>query len=249
MSSTSNSARVETVTAEVRVLMVGSRQVTMSVYSQLDEVWPEAITPFGRVAPRDKQDGWLYVVGSSAAGHLVRSRLPVDAQTYRRWRGEPSVATANKIRDLGENLRRIESQIEDAERREAQLMDGDGYYGAPYREKQAADADAEAADLDAQALAAEAEVERLHLAAKAAEWRHKAARHRHEAQESRAELEQREAELFALRANHDSASQAIQHLQVKHASQLEAENAKAAELPGLVAHWHALPLIVLAGLR
>jgi hypothetical protein len=35
---TAHEAKVEVLTAEVRVLMVGSRQVTLSVYSQLDEV-------------------------------------------------------------------------------------------------------------------------------------------------------------------------------------------------------------------
>lgn len=36
--SDSTTATVETLTAEVRALMVGSRQVTMSVYNQLDRV-------------------------------------------------------------------------------------------------------------------------------------------------------------------------------------------------------------------
>lgn len=50
-------ATVEVLTAEVRVLMVGSRQVTLSVYGQLDEVSPAQIRPFGRVAPRDALPG------------------------------------------------------------------------------------------------------------------------------------------------------------------------------------------------
>jgi hypothetical protein len=50
----SASATVETLTAEVRTLVVGSRQVTLSVAKQLDRLdlfcWgPGAITPFGRV--------------------------------------------------------------------------------------------------------------------------------------------------------------------------------------------------------
>lgn len=44
-----NVALVETLTAEVRVLMVGSRQITQSVFWQLDAVRIEDITPFGRV--------------------------------------------------------------------------------------------------------------------------------------------------------------------------------------------------------
>lgn len=48
-------ATVEVLTAEVRALMVGSRQVTLSVYRQLDQVDPfevpltEGFEPFGRV--------------------------------------------------------------------------------------------------------------------------------------------------------------------------------------------------------
>lgn len=46
---TAETATVEVLTAEVRVLMIGSRQVTLSVARQLDEVEPGDITPFGRV--------------------------------------------------------------------------------------------------------------------------------------------------------------------------------------------------------
>ena len=46
---TITAARVEVLTAEVRVLMVGSRQVTLSVYGQLDYAKPDQIEPFGRV--------------------------------------------------------------------------------------------------------------------------------------------------------------------------------------------------------
>jgi hypothetical protein len=51
---TDTTAAAETLTAEVRVLMVGNRQVTMSVARQLDRLdlfgyGPGAITPFGRV--------------------------------------------------------------------------------------------------------------------------------------------------------------------------------------------------------
>jgi len=81
-------AHVQVLTAEVRTLMVGSRQVTMSVYEQLDIVKPEVIEPFGRVSGRRAHcgDGWggasrdcpgadcLDVVGvHQATGALVRS--------------------------------------------------------------------------------------------------------------------------------------------------------------------------------
>ena len=45
----SESATVEVLTAEVRVLMVGSRQVTLSVAKQLDKVARHDLLPFGRV--------------------------------------------------------------------------------------------------------------------------------------------------------------------------------------------------------
>lgn len=66
-------ATVETLTAEVRVLMVGSRQVTLSVFGQLDRVGIHAIEPFGRVHPRDADADRIYVVGRSLTGTLVRS--------------------------------------------------------------------------------------------------------------------------------------------------------------------------------
>lgn len=68
-------ATVEVLAAEVRVLMVGSRQVTLSVYRQLDEVEPENIEPFGRVRDAKDDEGvYVYVVGSDDTGALVRSR-------------------------------------------------------------------------------------------------------------------------------------------------------------------------------
>jgi hypothetical protein len=42
-------ATVEALTAQVRVLMVGSRQITLSVYWQLDDVDPDEVEIFGRV--------------------------------------------------------------------------------------------------------------------------------------------------------------------------------------------------------
>ena len=84
---TITAARVEVLTAEVRVLMVGSRQVTLSVHAQLDQVkrWAD-IDPFGRVAPRDADSDYVYVVGASTRdadpGTLVRARYWVVAQ----WR-------------------------------------------------------------------------------------------------------------------------------------------------------------------
>ncbi|MGH3300362.1 MAG: hypothetical protein ACRDOK_01560 [Streptosporangiaceae bacterium] len=73
-------AHVQVLTAEVRTLMVGSRQVTLSVYKQLDYVGSHAIHAFGRMNPdgsappfRDEQ---IWVVGQDPrTGALVKSSL------------------------------------------------------------------------------------------------------------------------------------------------------------------------------
>jgi len=56
-------ATVEALSAEVRVLMVGSRQVTLSVYRQLDRVPDDEIEPFGRVRDGKHEGCDVYVVG------------------------------------------------------------------------------------------------------------------------------------------------------------------------------------------
>jgi hypothetical protein len=76
--SNSTTATVETLTAEVRVLMVGSPQVTMSVYSQLDEVPPDGIGPFGRVCPKNTRWRTADVVGRDEQGVLARSWVPLE---------------------------------------------------------------------------------------------------------------------------------------------------------------------------
>lgn len=87
---TTDTATVATLTAEVRTLVVGSRQVTMSVYEQLDWVDPEYCEPFGRVAHKRRRHEvthYVYVVGRSTKdGTLVRSSANLK---YRRA-GEPA---------------------------------------------------------------------------------------------------------------------------------------------------------------
>ncbi len=95
---TTTAARVDLLTAEVRVLVVGSRQVTMSVFEQLDSVEPEAIEAFGRVSRRQPHclDGWggpvrspwcprdcVDVVGRDIGGTLVRSCAERGISTHR----------------------------------------------------------------------------------------------------------------------------------------------------------------------
>jgi hypothetical protein len=50
-------ATVEVLTAEVRVLQVGRRQVTLSVVRQLDWANPADVVPFGRVRTGDTLPG------------------------------------------------------------------------------------------------------------------------------------------------------------------------------------------------
>jgi TPP-dependent indolepyruvate ferredoxin oxidoreductase alpha subunit len=73
---------VETLTAQVRVLMVGNRQITLSVAKQLDEVRPHVIHPFGRIKTgtstrgkyRGKDPALLEVIGEYR-GDLVRASV------------------------------------------------------------------------------------------------------------------------------------------------------------------------------
>jgi len=72
-------ATVKVLTAEVRILQVGSRQVTLSVYRQLDWANSDEIEPFGRVRDREDQKhktpGEVFVVGVGQDGSLVRASL------------------------------------------------------------------------------------------------------------------------------------------------------------------------------
>lgn len=77
------SAAVEVLTAEVRVLMVGSRQVTLSVFRQLDCVPADVIEPMGRVTDSrdgDSEDRW--VIGRDDGGTLCRSKLWPDGTPF-----------------------------------------------------------------------------------------------------------------------------------------------------------------------
>jgi len=65
-------ASVEVLTAEVRTLMVGSRQVTMSVWKQLDVVHIDECEPFGRVKYDKAEPGDVWIVGRHVSdGSLV----------------------------------------------------------------------------------------------------------------------------------------------------------------------------------
>lgn len=64
-------ATVETLTAEVRVLMVGSRQITLSVAKQLDAVGLAKLTVFGRIKIGGDYD---WVIGADQHGRLARAK-------------------------------------------------------------------------------------------------------------------------------------------------------------------------------
>jgi hypothetical protein len=109
---TDQSARVDVLTAEVRTLAVGNRQVTLSVYRQLDTVKPAALEAFGRVnTGRTVKvwDGWsrwekaevvLEVVGRIrdgyvGAGSLARAYLQQrGSEPYAEWSALPLIVLA-----------------------------------------------------------------------------------------------------------------------------------------------------------
>lgn len=103
-------ATVEVLAAEVRVLMVGSRQVTLSVYAQLDMVDVDYIEPFGRVHFRKRDAGnFVDLVGKdSRTGVLVRSSVP-----RREWVMEEHDETA---KDLLQDIRECEWTASEQER-------------------------------------------------------------------------------------------------------------------------------------
>ncbi|MCX2712050.1 hypothetical protein [Mycolicibacterium sp. J2] len=75
----SNTATVETLTAEVRTLVVGSRQVTLSVAKQLDYVPLDQLTVFGRIKLGPKEPENL-VIGASSDGTLSLSNYSLFAK-------------------------------------------------------------------------------------------------------------------------------------------------------------------------
>lgn len=72
----SATATVETLTAEVRVLMVGNRQVTLSVARQLDEVDFVELSPFGRIRSTREYTSAVEVIGKHReSGALARATV------------------------------------------------------------------------------------------------------------------------------------------------------------------------------
>src|SRR5690606_26506941 len=76
MTAEQSTTTIETLTAEVRALMIGKRQVTLSVYRQLDTIpWSE-IEPFGRVRDSKDDEHAINVIGRNRKNNaLVRSAI------------------------------------------------------------------------------------------------------------------------------------------------------------------------------
>lgn len=93
--SENTSAQVEVLTAEVRALMVGKRQVTLSVYRQLDLVPSDQCNPFGRV--RDSQD--VHYLASQPRVYAVGQHCSTGA-LVRSYRTRPNPKTNPQVNDL-----------------------------------------------------------------------------------------------------------------------------------------------------
>jgi hypothetical protein len=137
---TSKTATVEVLTAAVRVLMVGSRQITLSVLRQLDKVAYSECEPFGRVndPQQNEHPHPKWVVGKHQAdGTLVRADLGVrpswgddndkweqqtwsainrvqrDAENYSRWvaEGIQSAFYQEKLAEVPGQLAKLEEEL------------------------------------------------------------------------------------------------------------------------------------------
>lgn len=251
-------ATVETLTAEVRVLVVGSRQVTMSVYNQLDHADFDQVEPFGRITPRDTRDG-IYVIGKHRdRGDLVRSWLPATPA---------ALATFVERQSSADACDRQGAAHQDAANRRdtaaaaldeiAEKLLGDGWirqetkssYGAAHYDQSAAELDKDAAQAERDAQTADTETGRLACLAKAARCRHEAATARDEAAQARdesgqcrmrAQQKRQEAQEFREHANASM---------IEHNTWVEWEESKIHAVNKIAAEWSGLPLIVLAGLR
>ena len=82
MTNTTTAATVETLTAEVRTLVVGSRQVTLSVAKQLDTIPLDRLVVMGRVRiDKESTDRKGWVIGvDTATGSLALAKWNIDAR-------------------------------------------------------------------------------------------------------------------------------------------------------------------------
>jgi hypothetical protein len=91
--STTTTATIETLTAEVRTLVVGSRQVTLSIAKQLDVVDLSRLRVFGRVHIFKSAN---YVIGADRDGQLALAEYWPLGNYFGRYdvRPKPEVVNA-----------------------------------------------------------------------------------------------------------------------------------------------------------
>lgn len=91
-----NTATIETLTAEVRVLQVGNRQITLSVVKQLDRNHYANLEPMGRIRSGRKNEptatersievvGRNRFTGALEWAYAPRGIRPVDTDEWRHW--------------------------------------------------------------------------------------------------------------------------------------------------------------------
>lgn len=105
-----STATVETLTAEVRVLMVGNRQVTLSVYRQLDKFTTSRplseFAPFGRVSSGTKyagEDPWGRTYKATPRFEFVGRDNPTGAlmrMIVMQWECDPDYIGRDAIDQL-----------------------------------------------------------------------------------------------------------------------------------------------------
>lgn len=97
-----DTATVQTLAAEVRVLVVGNRQITTGIARQLDTVRSAEIEPFGRIAGKaigKPSMRRVYVVGrSKTTGALVQAEAAaaIEPETYAAWSALPLIVLASR---------------------------------------------------------------------------------------------------------------------------------------------------------
>ena len=247
-----STATVETLTAEVRVLMVGSRQVTASVYGQLDEAEYEDITPFGRVTPKDVAAGYVYVVGKHAeTGELIRASLPAFTAGIERWVSARSRSSEyeRKAESAEYSAGQSDTKAGKCEEKVAELLGDNSWSSASHDDQSATTYEGYAAEHDGKAKAAGSETERLSAVADAAQSRLDAAKSRDKAEAKRAEAADLQAEAEGHRQAAETSRANAAEFWRKQNDWTEHENTLSGHVAAVAAEWSALPLIVLAGLR
>ena len=245
-----NDARVTTITAEVKSLMVGSRQITLSVYRQLDWVPDTGITPMGRVTPKDAAPDCVCIVGRHVkTGALARSWLPVTTAGINK-RVASDGASAKHEREAESCERRAQRFEEEAQKREddaAGKLDK-SYNGAAWLEERAEGYDDEARTADQQA-ATSIGADWLKSLAEAAQARYKAADCRDRAESARAEAAKLREEAAVLRTDAQNCTERAETLWAECEEAEARKEEECARVARVATEWSSLPLIVLAGLR